>query len=67
MNSFEKLKELERKNVETVYAFNKETNVEAVVNTTVKGMVALFYGNIDGSDDKIISEEEFNKNWVVEG
>lgn len=27
--------------------------------------VAVYYGNDDGSDDKIISAEEFNTNWKV--
>lgn len=29
--------------------------------------VKVYYGKDDGSDDKIISAEEFNKNWQVTG
>lgn len=50
----------------TTHIKEKETNREGVCTWGKKG-IAIFIGADDGSDDKIISEDEFNENYIITG
>jgi hypothetical protein len=66
MTEYEKLVKLENEDINVEIRVNA-TKQEGVANSTAKGMVAVFYGNDDGSDDKIVSVEEFNRDYTVLG
>ena len=48
----------------TIEIREKETGKEGVANTCTGG-VAVFYGADDGSDDKVITPEEFNLDFKI--
>ena len=48
----------------TIEIREKKTGKEGVANSCAKG-VELFYGADDGSDDKIVSVEEFNRDFEI--
>ena len=58
INSYAKLVKAE-KDCHTIEITEKATGKEGVANTK-NGMVQVFYGSDDGSDDKTITPEEFN-------
>jgi TPP-dependent trihydroxycyclohexane-1,2-dione (THcHDO) dehydratase len=63
MNNYETLKELEKQNKEEIIVFDNE-GLSYIINSTVKGEVALFNIEFDnGSHDKIISQSDFNENY----
>ena len=63
MNEYDKL-QLAEAACHTVEIREKATGKEGVANTCAEG-VQLFYGADDGSDDKVISQEEFSRNFVI--
>ena len=48
----------------TIEIREKVTGKEGVANTCAEG-VELYYGADDGSDDKIVSIEVFNRNFEI--
>ena len=48
----------------TIEIRKKATGKEGVANTCAEG-VELYYGADDGSDDKIVSIEVFNRNFEI--
>ena len=48
----------------TIEIREKATGKEGVANSCADG-VELFYGADDGSDDKVVSTEEFNRDFEV--
>ena len=62
---FAKLTNGEEMGASTVEIKMRGTNMYGVAVSTDDDRVAVYYGNDDGSDDKIISAEEFNTNWQV--
>ncbi len=48
----------------TIEIREKATGKEGVANTCAEG-VELYYGADDGSDDKIVSIEVFNRNFEI--
>ncbi len=48
----------------TVEIREKATGKEGVANTSESG-VELWYGADDGSDDKVITPEEFNRDFEI--
>ena len=63
MTEYERLREAE-KTCHTIEIREKATGKEGVANTCPDG-VALFYGADDGSDDKVVSAEEFNRDFEI--
>ncbi|MCD8159266.1 MAG: hypothetical protein LUD77_10360 [Clostridiales bacterium] len=63
MTEYEKLVAAERY-AHTVEIIEPTTGKIGVANTTEKG-VAVFYGADDGSDDKVITAEEFSKDFRI--
>ena len=43
----------------------KATGEEGVAGSQDPDRVAVFYGADDGSDDKVITAEEFNRDWEI--
>ena len=65
MTNYERLLELEKQDNTEILARDFRDN-EYVINSTVKGEVALFHVNYaDGSKDKLISKEDFNSNYTI--
>lgn len=62
---FTKLTNAEEMGASTVEIKMRGTNIYGVAVSTDDDRVAVYYGNDDGSDDKIINAEEFNVNWQV--
>ena len=48
----------------TIEIREKDTGKEGVANSCADG-VELFYGADDGSDDKVVSVEEFNRDFEI--
>ena len=48
----------------TIENREKATGKEGVANSCAKG-VELFYGADDGSDDKVVSAEEFSREFEI--
>ena len=48
----------------TIEIREKTTGKEGVANTCAEG-VELYYGADDGSDDKVVSAEEFSRDFVI--
>ena len=48
----------------TIEIREKATGKEGVANSCAKG-VELYYGADDGSDDKIVDVETFNRDFVI--
>lgn len=65
ITEFIKLTNAEVMGATTVEIKMRGTNTYGVAVSTDDDRVAVYYGNDDGSDDKIISAEEFNANWRV--
>ena len=62
MTEYEKLLDAERR-CHTIEIREKKTGKVGVANSCVG--VALFYGADDGSDDKIVSIEAFNRDFEI--
>jgi len=66
MTNYERLLELERQDNTEILAKNNTTNDEYIINSTVRGEVALFHVNFaDGSKDIIISADRFNCDYTI--
>ena len=66
MTAYERLLEAERTpNVHTVEIREIFTGKEGVANTSDSGMVSVFYGADDGSDDATITADEFNQRFEI--
>ena len=63
MTEYEKLK-LAEGSCHTIEIREKVTGKEGVANTCSEG-VEVWYGADDGSDDKVISAEEFSRDFVI--
>lgn len=63
MTEYEKLV-LAENYCHTIEIQEKMTGKEGVANTTPNG-VAVFYGADDGSDDKVISPEDFSRDFEI--
>lgn len=63
MTEYEKLM-LAEASCHTIEIREKATGKEGVANTCARG-VEVWYGADDGSDDKVISPEEFNQNFEI--
>ena len=68
MKNFDRLKEMINKNADC-FAEIKEINtgLEGIADLTLSNKVAVYYGADDGSNDKIISAEEFDNNFKIIG
>ena len=65
MTNYERLLELEKQDNTEILAKDFRDN-EYVINSTVKGEVALFHVNFaDGSKDIIISADRFNRDYTI--
>lgn len=62
---FTKLTSAEQIGASIVEIKMRGTNMYGVASSVNDDRVNVCYGNDDGSDDKIISAEEFNANWQV--
>ena len=66
ITEFIKLTNAEIMGATTVEVKLKCTNIHGVATSLYDDKkVKVYYGNDDGSDDKMISAEEFNANWQV--
>lgn len=66
MTNYERLLELEKQDNTEILAKNNTTNDEYIINSTVKGEVALFHVDYaDGSKDVIISADKFNRDYTI--
>ena len=63
MTEYEKLV-LAEQSCHTIEIREKATGKEGVANTCARG-VEVWYGADDGSDDKIISPEEFSRDFEI--
>lgn len=45
---------------------NTEKRGVVGISEQYPNMIWVFYGNDDGSDDKVIDREAFNKNFIIE-
>ena len=64
MTEFEKLIEQE-KTRENVFVTRKSDGEEGVASVNLYNQVAVYIGADDGSDDVVISREQFNKEYFV--
>lgn len=65
MTNYERLLELEKQDNTEILARDFRDN-EYVINSTVKGEVALFHVDYaDGSKDIIISADRFNRDYTI--
>jgi len=66
MTNYERLLELEKQDNTEILAKNNTTNDEYIINSTVKGEVALFHIKFaDGSKDVVISADKFNHDYTI--
>ena len=63
MTEYEKLV-LAETSCHTIEIREKATGKEGVANTCARG-VEVWYGADDGSDDKVITPEEFSRNFEI--
>ena len=63
MTAYRKLVRAE-KSCHTIEVREKATGKEGIANTCADG-VELFYGADDGSDDKVVSAEEFSRDFEI--
>lgn len=63
MTEYEKLVAAEQ-TCHTIEIREKATGKTGVANTTPDG-VAVFYGADDGSDDKVVSVDDFNRDFEI--
>ena len=63
MNKYEKLVQAEKR-CHSIEVREKATGKEGVANTCEHG-VQVFYGAYDGSDDKTVSPDEFNRDFEI--
>ena len=63
MTEYEKLVEAE-KTCHTIEIREKATGKTGVANTSFRG-VDVFYGADDGSDDKSVTAEDFNRDFEI--
>ena len=64
MTAYEKLVQAEQADEYDIQIREKATGKEGVAGTNPDG-VAVFYGAEDGSDDKTITPEEFNRDFEI--
>ena len=64
MTEFEKLIELEKTH-EDVFVTRKSDGEEGVASVNLHNQVAVYIGADDGSDDVVISPEQFNSEYFV--
>ena len=64
MTAYEKLVQAEQAGEYDIQIREKTTGKEGVAGTNPDG-VAVFYGAEDGSDDKTITPEEFNRDFEI--
>ena len=64
MSNYYELLEAE-KTCHTIEVRLKATGEEGVAGSQGPDRVAVFYGADDGSDDKVITAEEFNRDWEI--
>lgn len=65
MTTYEQLLEAESNKADTVEIREISTGKEGIASTCADGKVFVFYGADDGSDDKVISADEFNSQFEV--
>ena len=65
MTAYEQLAEAMRNGVDTVEIREVSTGKEGVADICTDGMVFAFYGASDGSDDKVISADDFNSQFEI--
>lgn len=65
MTSYEQLLEAESNKADTVEIREISTGKEGIASTCADGTVFVFYGADDGSDDKVISADEFSSQFEV--
>ena len=65
MTTYEQLLEAESNKADTVEIRETSTGKEGVANTCADDKVFVFYGADDGSDDKVISADEFNSQFEI--
>ena len=65
MTAYQQLAEAMRNGVDTVEIREVSTGKEGVADICTDGMVFAFYGAPDGSDDKVISADEFNSQFEI--
>ena len=63
MTEYQKLKQAERI-AHTIEIVELQTGKKGVANTCPLG-VAVFYGADDGSDDKIVTPQKFNRHFKI--
>lgn len=64
MNSYEIIK-LNSDNNKECNIYHKATNSYGVALPTTDGNIKVFYGKDDGSDDRILTEEQFNIEFEI--
>lgn len=64
MTAYQQLAEAEKESAHTIEIEEKATGKRGVANTCVGG-VAVYYGDDDGSDDKVVSVTQFNKGFRI--
>ena len=67
MTNYEKIKEIMNEDNKSCIIRHKKTGEEGVVSINEKGKIWVFYGASDGSDDKEITEKEFDENFEIIG
>ena len=66
MIRYEELLEAEKNpNLDRVEIMEKSSGKRGVANTCENGMVAVYYGAEDGSEDAVISAEEFSQRFEI--
>jgi len=64
LTAYEQLAQAERESAHTIEIEETVTGKRGVANTCVGG-VAVYYGNDDGSDDKVVTVRQFNRNFKI--
>ena len=67
MSVYAQLLDAENRGCHTIDIREISTEKDGVANTCYDGKVAVFYGADDGSDDAVISPEEFNRRFEITG
>jgi len=64
MTAYEQLAAAEKESAHTIEIEETATGKCGVANTCVGG-VAVYYGDDDGSDDKVVTVRQFNKGFKI--
>ena len=67
ISSYRRIREITYVNDNTCIICHKETGEKGVASVNDKGVIWVFYGADDGSDDKEMTEEEFDKTFEIIG